>query len=58
MLIDLGNDFSQEYTQLGLGMKYQITKKINLETSYTNFVRGSDTGLGETINFGIRFLSN
>lgn len=58
VLIDLGNDFSQEYTQLGLGMKYQITRKINLETSYTNFVRGSFTGLGETLNFGVRFLSN
>lgn len=58
VLIDLGNEFSQEFTQVGLGMKYQITPKINLETSYTNFVRGSDTGLGETINFGFRYLSN
>ena len=57
-LIDLGNNFSQEYTQLGIGAKYQITSKINIETSYTNFVRGTDTGLGETINFGLRFLSN
>lgn len=57
-LVDLGNDFSQEYTQLGIGAKYQITSKINIETSYTNFVRGTDTGLGETINFGLRFLSN
>lgn len=57
VLIDLGNEFSQEYTQLGIGLKYQITNTINLETSYTNFVRGSDTGLGQTINFGVRFLS-
>jgi hypothetical protein len=57
-LIDLGNDFGQEFTQLGIGAKYQISSKINLETSYTNFVRGSDSGLGETINFGLRFLSN
>lgn len=58
VLVDLGNEFSQEYTQVGFGMKFQITRKINIETSYTNFVRGSDTGLGETINFGLRFLSN
>lgn len=56
-LIDLGNDFSQEYTQLGIGIKFQATSTINLEASYTNFVRGSDTGLGQTINFGLRFLS-
>jgi hypothetical protein len=58
VLIDLGNEFSQEYTQLGLGIKYQISRTINLETSYTNFVRGSDTGLGETLNLGLRFISN
>jgi len=58
VLVDLGNDFSQEYTQLGIGLKYQLTNSINLETSYTNFVRGSDTGLGETINFGLRFLTS
>lgn len=57
-LFDLGNNFKQDYTQLGLGAKYQITKTLNLETSYTNFVRGNDTGLGETINFGLRFISN
>jgi len=58
VLIDLGNDFSQEFTQLGLGMKYQVLKTLNLETSYTNFIRGSDTGLGETLNLGLRYISN
>lgn len=58
VLIDLGNEFSQEYTQLGLGLKYQVSRAINIETSYTNFVRGSDTGFGETINLGLRFISN
>lgn len=57
-LIDLGNKFSQEYTQLGIGSKYQLTTTLNLEVSYTNFVRGSDTGLGETLNLGLRFISN
>lgn len=55
-LIDLGNDFSQDYTQLGLGFKYQVNKVLNLETSYTNFVRGTYTGLGQTLNFGVRTI--
>lgn len=57
-LIDLGNDFGQEYTQLGIGGKYQVTRALNIEVSYTNFVRGSDSGLGETLNLGLRFISN
>ena len=55
-LIDLGNNFSQEYTQLGIGAKYQLTTALNIETSYTNFVRGTDTGLGQTFNVGLRAL--
>jgi hypothetical protein len=58
VLIDLGNKFSQEYTQLGFGGKYQVTRVLNVEASYTNFVRGSDTGFGETLNLGLRFISN
>lgn len=55
-LIDLGNDFSQDYTQLGLGVKFQVSRVLNLETSYTNFVRGTYTGLGQTLNFGVRTI--
>jgi len=55
-LIDLGNDFSQEFTALGGGVKYQLTDVLNIETLYTNFVRGTDTGLGETFNIGLRAL--
>lgn len=53
-LIDLGNDFSQDFTALGGGAKYQLTDELNLEALYTNFVRGNDTGLGETFNIGLR----
>ncbi len=53
-LIDLGNDFSQNFTALGGGAKYQLTKELNVETLYTNFVAGRDTGLGETFNIGLR----
>lgn len=52
--LDLGNNFTQDFTALGGGAKYQLTKALNLELLYTNFVRGNNTGLGETFNFGIR----
>lgn len=32
-------DFTQDYTALGFGAKYQISSILNLETIYTNFVR-------------------
>ena len=52
--LDLGNNFAQDFTALGGGAKYQLTKAINVEVLYTNFVRGSNTGLGETFNLGLR----
>ncbi|GAA3519631.1 hypothetical protein GCM10022393_37310 [Aquimarina addita] len=55
-LIDLGNDFSQDYTQLGLGGKYQLTEVLNIEVSYGKFVRGTSTGLGQTFSLGLRAL--
>ncbi|UZO81472.1 hypothetical protein NBT05_03120 [Aquimarina sp. ERC-38] len=55
-LIDLGNDFSQNYTQLGIGGKYQITEVLNLEASYGTFVRGNSTGIGQTFSLGLRAL--
>lgn len=54
--IDLGNEFEQNYTALGGGIKYQLTEKLNLESLYTNFVRGENTGLGQTFNIGLRVL--
>ncbi|TGV04127.1 hypothetical protein [Flavivirga rizhaonensis] len=55
-LIDTGNDFEQDFTALGGGIKYQLTDVLNIETLYTNFVRGNDTGLGQTFNIGLRAL--
>jgi len=52
--LDLGNNFTQNFTALGGGAKYQLTKELNIETLYTNFVRGENTGLGETFNIGLR----
>ena len=58
-LIDLGNNFSQNYTQLGLGGKYQLTDVLNVEASYGKFVRGeSFQGLGETFSIGLRAIIN
>ncbi len=52
--LDLGNEFAQDFTAIGGGAKYQLSKAINLEVLYTNFVRGNNTGLGETFNIGLR----
>jgi hypothetical protein len=49
-------DFEQDYSALGFGGKYQLTKTLNLEVLYSNFVRGSDTGLGQSFNIGLRAL--
>ncbi|MFS4468588.1 hypothetical protein [Maribacter sp. 2210JD10-5] len=54
--LDLGNEFTQDFTALGGGAKYQLTDALNLEALYTNFVRGSNTGLGETFNIGLRAI--
>ncbi|WP_111708053.1 hypothetical protein [Lutibacter citreus] len=56
--LDLGNDFSQNYTALGGGAKYQLSDILNIEALYTNFVDGSNTGLGQTYNIGLRWLFN
>lgn len=55
-LIDLGNEFSQNYTALGTGAKYQLTNVLNVELLYSKFVRGRDSGLGQSFNFGLRAI--
>lgn len=54
--LDLGNDFTQNFTALGGGAKYQLSRVLNVEFLYTDFVRGQDTGLGKTFNIGLRAL--
>ncbi|MCL6294047.1 transporter [Gaetbulibacter sp. 2012CJ34-3] len=49
-------DFEQDFTALGLGGKYQLSKTLNLEVLYSNFVRGSNSGLGQSFNLGLRAL--
>ncbi len=56
-LLDLGNGFAQNGTQLGFGAKYQLTQAINIEGSYGKFVRGNNfQGLGQTFSIGLRAL--
>lgn len=50
------NDFSQDATILGGGAKYQLTDELNVEFLYSNFIRGNETGLGQTFNIGLRAL--
>ncbi len=49
-------DFDQDFTALGFGGKYQLTKELNLELLYSKFVRGENTGLGQSFNIGLRAL--
>ncbi len=56
VLIDLGNKYSKEYAAAGFGVKYQLTKILNIETLYSKFLRGKDTGLGQSFNFGLRAI--
>lgn len=49
-------DFKQDFTALGFGGKYQLTKTLNLEALYSKFVRGENTGLGQSFNIGLRAL--
>ncbi|MDO6595399.1 hypothetical protein Q4512_00650 [Oceanihabitans sp. 2_MG-2023] len=56
-LMDLGNEFEQNYTQLGFGGKYQLTQALNIEASYGKIVRGNNfQGLGSTFSLGLRAL--
>lgn len=53
----LGNEgLSSYFVQEGLGIKYQLAKGVELETSYTAFIIGKDTGAGQTFNLGVRIL--
>lgn len=56
-LLDLGNDFAQNSTSLGLGGKYQLTDVLNIEASFDKFIRGNNfQGLGQTFSLGLRAL--
>jgi len=47
---------SSWFTQVGIGMKYQVTNKLGLEVSYGDFILSRNDGAGSTINLGIRYI--
>lgn len=56
---DLTNGWNYDYFyQLGLGGKYQVTKKFEIEVLYTlfqsKFLLSEEDGKANTVNFGIR----
>ncbi len=55
--IDLGNNFSQDFTLVGLGAKYQLTDALNVEVSHARFIAGHSSGLGATYNLGFRYVN-
>ena len=45
------------YTASGVGFKYQFNSRFNIELLYSNFWRGKNTGLGETFNIGLKYIT-
>ena len=48
--------FHDYYMQIGLGGKYQIFNKLQIELSCTNFFAGQNNGAGSTYNLGLRYI--
>ena len=46
----------QDFSQYGLGGKYQLTDNLNIELLFSDFFRGVNSGLGETYNLGLRYV--
>jgi hypothetical protein len=47
---------AQNFTQAGLGFKWQFTRQLQIEFLYAQFLRGNNTGLGRSYNIGLRYL--
>lgn len=50
------SDFPTFYLQIGAGTKYQLTKSLNVELLYSNFIAGINQGAGQTFNLGLRYI--
>jgi hypothetical protein len=48
--------FGQEFTLAGIGAKYQVIPRLNIEISFSSFLRGTSSGLGNTYNLGLRYV--
>lgn len=53
---DLGDSIEQNFTASGGGIKYQLTKELNIEALYTNFWRANNNNTGSTFNLGLRLV--
>lgn len=51
-----GSSWSSYYFQGGLGLKYQLTPNLEVETLATKFFKGKDAGAGVTYNIGFRII--
>lgn len=51
-----GASWSGYYFQAGLGLKYQLTANLEVETLGTKFLKGKDAGAGVTYNIGFRII--
>lgn len=49
-------EFANDFAQIGLGGKYQVSTNFSLEVSYTNFITAINGGAGQTFNLGFRWL--
>jgi hypothetical protein len=47
---------ANDYAQGGIGLKYQISRSLNLELLYTNFFTSANGGAGNTFNLGVKFI--
>jgi len=58
----VANDIDEQFglnswfTQVGVGMKYQLLPSLGIEASYGNFIASRNDGAGYVINFGIRYI--
>ena len=48
--------FSTLYTQTGIGAKFQVTPRFEIESLVTLFPYGVNRGAGQTYNIGVRFV--
>ncbi len=47
---------ASDYAQAGVGLKYQLSRSLNLELLYTNFFTSANGGAGNTFNLGVKFI--
>lgn len=48
--------FSNWFTQIGVGARYQLMPNLGVELSYGNFVASRQDGAGYTLNLGLRYI--